>query len=107
MIYRIEAEQAGEGTIIKETLSAYEPKKVPAVIRFKVMKSEDASEGAYMGGSVAPESNRIGCVIPHQGQYRIWVRHYKTEGKPTSFYVLFRDDTGEGVALQNIDFFQI
>lgn len=105
VIYKLEAEKAGEGTIIKQTLSAYEPKKIPETVRFKIMKSEDASEGFYMGGSLGYESNRIPCVIPHSGAYKIWVRHYKTQNKPTSFYILFRDDTGEGVALRNVDFY--
>lgn len=98
--WRIEAELAQEGTIQKVV-----PEIAKEVIRWKAMQADDASGGQYMGGNLTWESHPIACRIPHAGTYKVWVRHYKTTGKPTSFYILFRDDIREGAGLHNIDFF--
>jgi len=98
--WRIEAELAQEGSIQKVV-----PEISKEVIRWKAMKADDASGGQYMGGNLTWETHPIPCRIPHAGTYKVWVRHYKTTGKPTSFYLLFRDDIREGAGLHNIDFF--
>lgn len=97
IIYRVEAEKAGEGDIEKKL------KIDEKQISWKVEKTDSASEGAFLGGTPGGESHPISVNIPHSGKYRIWVRHYQTQGKPTGFFVLFRDDYGENVGIQRLD----
>ncbi|MDP6503612.1 MAG: beta-galactosidase, partial [Planctomycetota bacterium] len=98
--WRIEAELAGDGNVQKVV-----PRIKKLVIRWKFVQAEDASHGAFMGGMLTNETHPIACRIPHAGTYRVWVRHYKTIGKPTSFFILFRDDIKSSAGLRNIDFF--
>jgi len=100
----MEAEDAGEGKVEKDLqlLDISNPRK--HVIHWKVMDVDDASGGHYMGGSLRGETKPVACRIPHAGTYRVWVRHYKTVGKPTSFFIVFRNDVREGAGLRYIDY---
>lgn len=95
--WRIEAEQAGDGNTAKP-LSRW------ARQIWKVESAADASAGAYLGGTAGAESHPVATRIPHAGSYRVWVRHYRTEGKPTSFYALLRDDIRDGIWLEYLDY---
>ncbi|MEO6846308.1 MAG: beta-galactosidase [Chthoniobacterales bacterium] len=69
-----------------------------------IEKVADAIDGSILSGYADGETHPIPVVIPTAGTYRVWVRHYHTEGVYTSFYVLFRDSLGQAVDYHNIDF---
>ncbi|MEO6846457.1 MAG: beta-galactosidase, partial [Chthoniobacterales bacterium] len=71
-----------------------------------VEKLADASEGSILGVKAggSTESYPIPVVIPHAGTYHVWVRYQHTQGKFTSFYVLFRNNLKQAVDFHNIDF---
>ncbi|MEO8205810.1 MAG: beta-galactosidase [Chthoniobacterales bacterium] len=96
--YRVEAEKAGAGSINKVLVGEPSPKN------WTVEKVENASEGALLSGTISGETNPIPIVIPQAGTYQVWVRHYTTQGKYTSFYVLFRDNLGVAVDFNYVDF---
>lgn len=99
--WRLEAEAAGEGTIQKPPVASHRP----YTIHLKVMDTEDASGGQYLGGQrFDGETHPLATRIPHAGNYRVWVRHYKTLGKPTSLFVLVRDDIRASAGLRRFDF---
>ncbi|MEO8205067.1 MAG: beta-galactosidase, partial [Chthoniobacterales bacterium] len=98
--WKIEAEKAGSGSIDKILPSQ------PPVPTWKVEQIAEAVDGAILGGTASAETNPIPVVIPKAGTYKVWVRHYNTPGKYTSFYVLFRDSIGQGVGSHNVDFRQ-
>ena len=97
--WKLEVETAGEGDITKVV-----PGISSGVVRLKVMKAADASGGEYLGGSFTGETHPVATRIPHAGAYRVWVRHYRTLGKATSFFMVFRDDQKEGAGLRYFDF---
>ena len=80
----IEMEKAGDGDANEGRAGWSRP-------AWKVESAEEASGGAYLGGMVwlGAESHSVPTPFPRAGTYRVWVRHYQTTGKPTSFYVLF------------------
>jgi len=98
--WRLEAEAAGEGSIWKIPPVQHRPYKT----LLKVMDAEDASAGKYLGGQFHGETHPIAARIPHAGAYKVWVRHYVTVGKPTSFFILFRDDIRAAAGIRFIDF---
>lgn len=92
--WRIEMEEAGDGDV-----NEGRPGR-------KVEKAEEARGGAYLGGMLwrGAESHPIPTRIPSAGTYRVWVRHYQATAKPTSFYVLLRDDVRDGIWLEYLDY---
>ncbi|MEO6846452.1 MAG: beta-galactosidase [Chthoniobacterales bacterium] len=96
--WRVEAEKAGPGSIEK---MLPEQRVSPT---WAVEKVTDASEGAILSGTINEESNPISVAIPQAGRYHVWVRHYHTAGKFTSFYALFRDNIGQAIDFHNFDF---
>lgn len=97
--WRVEAELAGDGTVEKIV-----PGISNEVVRWKVTQEPQASGGACMAGMITAETRPVATRIPKAGAYRVWVRHYQTVGKPTSFFILFRDDQDAGAGLRYIDF---
>ncbi|MEO6262219.1 MAG: beta-galactosidase, partial [Chthoniobacterales bacterium] len=96
--WKIDAAKAGPGNIDKA------PPGTPKRAGWSVEKVADATAGVILSGLNEGESNPIPVVIPKAGTYRVWVRHYHTPGKYTSFYVLFRDSLGQSLDFHNIDF---
>ena len=98
--WRLEAEAAGEGSIWKTP----PVKRRPNRILLEVMEADDASGGKYLGGKFMGETHPVTTRIPHAGAYQVWVRHYATPGKPTSFFMLFRNDIRAAAGLRFVDF---
>ena len=95
----IEAEKSGGGTVGR-TLPRYNDK---AVVRWKVAKTNEAS-GGFMG-LLGAERKPVRQPHPPRRRLSGWVRHYKTVGKPTSFYLLFRDEIKAGAGFRNVDWY--
>ncbi|MEO6848546.1 MAG: hypothetical protein ABI443_12585, partial [Chthoniobacterales bacterium] len=89
--WKIEAEKVGTGSISKILPGQ------PPVPSWTIEKVADAIDGNILSGYADGETHPIPVVIPTAGTYRVWVRHYHTEGLYTSFYVLFRDSLGQAV----------
>ncbi|MEO8205066.1 MAG: beta-galactosidase [Chthoniobacterales bacterium] len=96
--WKVEAEKAGEGSIEK-VLKGEAPQR-----SWVIEKVGEASDGSILSGLANAETHPIPVVIPKAGTYKIWVRHYHTQGKYTSFYVLFRDSIGQAVDFRRVDF---
>ncbi|MEO6846456.1 MAG: hypothetical protein ABI254_04305, partial [Chthoniobacterales bacterium] len=96
--YRVEAESAGEGTS-----DPHLPGDAAPTLTWKIEKSPDASGGAFIGDALRGESHEIPIQIPKAGTYRVWIRHLKTEGKFSSFSIIFRDDIDEAIDAKHID----
>ena len=91
--WRLEAEHAGEGRVWERG------------VEWQVKDAKGASGGRILYGSAADalgESNPLPTSIPTPGEYGIWVR-YRRSGKPGSFFLLARDEDGEGVAFAKLD----
>ncbi|MEO6847792.1 MAG: alpha-amylase family protein [Chthoniobacterales bacterium] len=95
--WRVEAEATGEGTIENK------PPEGPEPLSWKIEQMADASGAAILGGSARGETHPIPIRIPAAGTYRIWVRHLQTPNKPSGFFTLFRDDTGQAIKMERID----
>ena len=98
--WRLEAEAAGEGSIWKVPPVQRRPPKVLP----KVIEADDASGGKYLGVKFDGETHPIATRIPRAGDYKVWVRHYATAGKATSFYLLFRNDIRAAAGIRFVDF---
>ncbi|MEO6846377.1 MAG: alpha-amylase family protein [Chthoniobacterales bacterium] len=102
--WKVEAEKAGDGLI----LSAWKSPGADLTPQqsWKVKDVAEASEGKMLMGPIYPgaESKSIPVVIPKAGVYKVWVRHYTTPGKFTSFIAIFRDEIGAVVNFHDLDF---
>jgi len=49
------------------------------------------------------ESPGVAVNIPHAGQYRVWIRHFKKTPAAANLLVLVRDEASEVVAFQRVD----
>jgi hypothetical protein len=74
---------------------------------WKAQKEAGASGGAMLAGSAADalgESGGAAVAFPRAGRYWIWVRYQRpADGAYSSFYALVRNEDGEGIALDYLD----
>ncbi len=76
-------------------------------MHWTVAKAADTSGGAILAGGAGDdvgESGSIPCIFPKAGRYWVWVRYQRpADGVYGSFYVLVRDEQGEGIAIHYMD----
>ncbi|MEO6054186.1 MAG: beta-galactosidase [Chthoniobacterales bacterium] len=96
--WKIGAAKAGEGSIQKILPGQ------PIIPNWTIEKVADSIEGEILSGHADGETHPIPVIIPKAGTYRVWVRHYHTDGGYTSFNVVFRDELGQVVDFHNVDF---
>ncbi|MEO6848623.1 MAG: beta-galactosidase [Chthoniobacterales bacterium] len=100
--WKVEAEKAGPGNTTKVLPDQ------PIQKTWEIEKFPEASEGAVLAmpinGYGYTETNPIPVVIPQAGTYRVWVRHFHTRDRFSSFYILFRNNLGQAVDFHNLDF---
>ncbi|MEO6054042.1 MAG: alpha-amylase family protein, partial [Chthoniobacterales bacterium] len=102
--WKVDAYKAGDGHVAPPIKSPSLDQTAQEI--WKVADAPESSSGKLLMGPSYPgsESNPIPIVIPQAGTYHIWVRHYKTPGKYTSFTAIFRDSITQVVDFHNLDF---